>query len=150
MNYDPSKAVYDDIKTHTVHYIAVSEQYGTTGIGPTTGSFTFEVTCLDNVSSSTVETAVQNETFIIGADATPLTLTEPVVSFPRACFTVSTYEVVDVTSGLTPPWITIYGTEVEIFSKETDLIALSPFTLRITTRLSNDDLIGQHEFNVSF
>ena len=93
---------------------------------------------------------MQDVTFIIRAGATPMTLTEPVVSFPRACFTVSTYEVVDVTTGLIPPWISIDGTDVAIYSKETDLIALSPFALSITTRLSNDNLIGQHEFNVIF
>ena len=72
---------------------------------------------MDHIVSAPVETAVQDVTYIIEANATPMTLTEPIVTYPKACFSVKTYEVVDIVTGLTPSWIIVAENNVSIYSQ---------------------------------
>ena len=80
----------------------------------------------------------------------PLTISEPAVIYePSICFTFDAYEVVDI-AGLTPEWLTVSGKDIIIESRDQSLVTSSPFTLSITTKLSNNDLIQQHNFDVIF
>ena len=68
---------------------------------------------------------------------------------PSGCFLIDSYVIVDP-AGATHEWLSVNGKDIIIESRDQSLVTSSPFTLSITTRLSNDDLIGQHEFKVSF
>ena len=67
--------------------------------------------------SAKVETAMQDVIYNIKEDGSPLTLTEPIVIFPEICFTVKTYEVIDVLTGQTPPWVSVEAKDVKISSQ---------------------------------
>ena len=76
----------------------------------------------------------------------PLTISEPAVIYePRSCFTFDAYEVVDI-AGLTPEWLSVSGKDIIIESQDRSLIESSPFTLSIALRVSNSQLIEQHNF----
>ena len=64
---------------------------------------------------------------------------------PSICFTFDAYEVVDI-AGLTPEWLTVSGKDIIIESQDRSLIESSPFTLSIALRVSNSQLIEQHNF----
>ena len=147
--YSKSSATEADIGAHTVSYTVTFKEY--THLASSLETFEFEILCPSTVdpADTTLDVAMGANSFYDLASGVTLSLATPVVSVnPVACFSVTSFIVLDNGTLTAPSYLSTSVSSVDIITDERSL--LGSHTLLIQAVISNGETLHPHTFDLTF